>query len=205
MTHVDVGARASEVLAAYAGCGGTVRKYVSTGRLGPIGHVACLDRCMGPVGEGGAGYWFGRGGPLLAELCELLGTRARDVVARTDEPHGVTEAYVATESGRHVHFTGSWRASVDSHCLWIEGARGSLRTDGGVVWWRKRGWRFFVPVRIGTAPKAATLASAARRAAADTGQRGAADDRVALATAAVASSMTRSVVPLSGPGRAAAA
>ena len=189
------------------GASATLRRFLASGRLGPIGHLSCDDRRTGAPGSGDGGrYWLSRGGPLLAQVCALLGTGARDVMARIDDDHGVTEAYVETLRGIHVHYSGGWRALADSHCLWIEGAKGSLRTDGGQVWWRNRGWRFFVPVRLGGTPGAATLRATLDRVVAEI-ERGGVGDRQALgiAGAALASAGSRQVVAIANPGRAVAA
>jgi predicted dehydrogenase len=146
----------------------------ASGRLGSIGHVSIEDHQAEATGGDGSGYWLRRGGPLLARACELLGTEAQEVMARIDERSAVTEAYLVTRRGVHVHFSGLWNADVDSHCLWIEGTGGSLRVDVRALWWRKRGWRFFLPIRpagslLATPGRAAgdiaaaALASAARR------------------------------------------
>ena len=123
----------------------------------------------------------------------------RNVMARIDDRHGVTEAYLETRRSIHVHYTGRWRAAADSHCLWIEGTKGSLKVDGRGTWWRKRGWRFFVPVRVGGIPGTAPPGFALDRATAYSRSPSAgADDRAVLgiALAALTSAMDRQPVSL---------
>jgi len=178
----------------YAGGGMALRRFLDSGRLGPLGHVSCEDRRSGPPGaDGGEGHWLHRGGALLAQVCGCLGTEAQDVMARIDDQRGVTEAYVATRRGIHVHYTGCWRAAVDSHCLWIEGTKGSLKCDGRAIWWRKRGWRFFIPVGAGGVSGAATPQAAVERVMAEVGKPSATDDRAVLGifAAALASAASR--------------
>jgi hypothetical protein len=179
----------------YADGATTLRRLFDSGRLGLVGHVSCEDRRQGPLGvNDGAGHWLRRGGVLLTQVCGLMGTEAQDVMARIDDDHGVTEAYLATRRGIHVHYTGTWQAAVESHCLWIEGTKGALRCDGRAVWWRKRGWRFFVPVGLSDASGAAILHAAVDRIMVDLGKASAwADDHAALGivVAALASAADR--------------
>jgi len=98
-----------------------------------------------------------------------------------------------------VHYSAGWRAAVESHCLWIEGVKSSLRTDGGRVWWRNRGWHVFVPVRIGLTPRALSLHATIGRVVAEVERvRDRVADRQALciAAAALASAANRQVVSL---------
>ena len=184
----------------YAGCTGTLRRFLAAGRLGSIGHVSVEDDRAAPQGANdGARHWLTRGGVLLAQASEVLGSATRNVMARIDGQHGVTEAYLETRRGIHVHYTGRWWATADSHCLWIEGTKGSLKVDGRGTWWRKRGWRFFIPVRVGGIPGAAPLRFAIDRATACSKIPSAgADDRAVLgiALAAQTSAMDRQPVSL---------
>jgi hypothetical protein len=62
--------------------------------------------------------------------------------------HGsTTEALLEMEHNIHIQYHGSLTSNRDEHTLWIEGDRGVLRTDRSRLWWRKRGWRFFLPIR----------------------------------------------------------
>lgn len=202
-------ARASIYLArdpGYGGSMGTLRKFLAAGRLGSIGHVSIEDdRAAGQGADDGPRYWLHRGGVLLAQVGALLDSDARDIMARVDDEHGVTEAYLETRREIHVHYTGRWRAADDSHCLWIEGTKGSIKTDGRGVWWRKRGWRFFAPVFVGRAPVAASLRATLDRVIVDLETPSArADDRLALAIvlAALASSADRRPAPVASAAAA---
>lgn len=183
----------------YARCTKVLRKFLDSGRLGPIGHISCSDsRAAGKEAGSSTAQLLRHGGGHLEEVCRLLGASAHNVMARSDDENGIAQAYLELDGGLHVHYSGSMSASADTHCLWIEGAKGSLRTDGSSVWWRKRGWRFFVPVFYRRAPAPlstrrvlervlARIASSAASAA--TG----ADDRMAfgLAVAALLSTVDR--------------
>lgn len=192
----------------YSSCRATLAKYVASGRLGPIGHVSIEDSQVGDaVAVDGSRHWLHRAGPLLAQACGLFGTTAQDVMARVDEANGVTEAYVTTGRNIHLHYTGRWSAAVDSHRLWIEGTGGSLVADARAVWWRKRGWRFFVPVRAGGVARATSLAASWNRLIAEAGRT---SDSIgdcaalAIAVAALQSTACRQSVP-AGAGAASAA
>ena len=184
----------------YAGCTAAVKRFLAAGRLGSIGHVSVEDdRAATQGADDGARHWLTRGGVLLAQASEVLDCATRNVMARIDDRHGVTEAYLETRRSIHVHYTGRWRAAADSHCLWIEGTKGSLKVDGRGTWWRKRGWRFFVPVRVGGIPGTAPPGFALDRATAYSRSPSAgADDRAVLgiALAALTSAMDRQPVSL---------
>ena len=131
----------------YARCAKVLRRFLDSGRLGSIGHISCSDSRAADDEAGSSTPQFLRhGGGHLEEVCRLLGASTHNVMARSDQENGIAQAYLELDGGLHIHYSGSMSASTDSHCLWIEGAKGSLRTDGASVWWRKRGWRFFVPV-----------------------------------------------------------
>jgi hypothetical protein len=61
----------------------------------------------------------------------------------------VMQAFVTTDNGAGVHYFGTLGDDRDEHDLWLEGADGSVRTDGNRVAWRNRGWPIFIPVRLG--------------------------------------------------------
>jgi hypothetical protein len=61
--------------------------------------------------------------------------------------HGsTTEALLEMEHSIHVQYYGSLTSNRSAHCWCIEGEKGMLWADRR-VWWRKRGWRFFLPMR----------------------------------------------------------
>ncbi len=173
----------------YTRCAKVLRGFLDSGRLGPIGHISCSDnRAAGDEARSSTTQLLRHGGGHLEEVCRLFGASAHNVMARSDDANGIAQAYLELDGGLHVHYSGSMSASADSHCLWIEGAKGSLRTDGASVWWRKRGWHFFVPVLYRRA--AAPLSTRrvldrvlARIAASPASAATGADDRMALGLA----------------------
>lgn len=130
----------------YSRCERMMRRFLDSGRLGSIGHVACSDRHTVAVAD-----------PLLTayrhfdDATRLLGVEPRTVMARLRSgPDGraMVEAYLEMSEGIHIHYSAVSGAQANAHSLWIEGSAGSLRTDGARVWWRKQGWPVFVPVRV---------------------------------------------------------
>lgn len=187
---------------AYSRARRALAAFLAGGRLGSIGHVSVEDTeaAAGAVTDG-ARHWLRRGGGLLAEVCGLLGTTALDVMGRIDEGNCVSEAYVATGRGVHVHYSARWNATADAHCTWLEGTGGSLRVDSRAVWWRKRGWRFFVPVHLGGVSRAAGLAASwSRVVAATEAKPSERDDRASLAivSAVLISSSSRRAASVAG-------
>ncbi|MDH3604241.1 MAG: hypothetical protein OEU26_31945, partial [Candidatus Tectomicrobia bacterium] len=74
------------------------------------------------------------------------------------DPHGsTTEAFFEMEDDIPVQYYGSLTANRDAFELRIEGEHGALRTDGRRLWWRKRGSRFFLPMRMAKIPAADAL------------------------------------------------
>lgn len=139
----------------YARCENMLKRLIGSGRLGGIGHVSCIDQVMSP-GESAGEAWqvSARAFAHFQALRRLFGAAPRKIMARLGAERGSqssTEAFLEFESGLHVHYSGYSGAQLNAHELWIEGAEGSVRTDGSAVWWRKRGWRFFMPLKFGLA------------------------------------------------------
>lgn len=148
----------------YARGGRELRRLVRNGRIGTITHVSCLDRRARPA----------RGSDLAhADYPQLWNVAARhfdglravlaanpvSVMARcgnapaSEYRHGsTTEALLEMERNIHLQYHGSLTANRDEHVLWIEGEAGVLWTDGVRIWWRKRGWPVFLPIRWGRTP-----------------------------------------------------
>ncbi len=127
----------------YARCERMVKRMVDSGRLGGIGHVACVGQTSQASSRAFSDF---------QSLRHLFGASPKKVMARLGRGSGsldFTEAFLELESGLHIHYSAYGGAQRDTHELWIEGAEGSLKTDGGAVWWRKRGWRFFLPLELG--------------------------------------------------------
>jgi predicted dehydrogenase len=56
------------------------------------------------------------------------------------------------ENNVNIQYYGSLTSNRYESALWIEGDKGVLRADQAHVWWRKRGWRFFLPLRMAKIP-----------------------------------------------------
>lgn len=90
----------------------------------------------------------------LGSLCDLLKSEPRSVMARlarpsfSDLPNGATtEVFLELQNGLQIQYFGSAASSVAEQELWIDGSKGSLRANGKIVLWRKKGWPRFVPIR----------------------------------------------------------
>jgi predicted dehydrogenase len=90
----------------------------------------------------------------------MLGIDAVTISCRVNNPpwsdyrHGaVTEALIEMEGDVAVQYLGTLTSDRDEYSLWVEGEEGVLWADRRRVWWRKKGWRFFVPVRKVSVPK----------------------------------------------------
>ncbi len=90
----------------------------------------------------------------IESLGELLAAKPVRVAARCGgppwrkDPRGATtEVFLELENDIHAQYFGSVASGRAERELWIEGSRGSLRSDGRVTWWRKRGWPRFAPWR----------------------------------------------------------
>jgi predicted dehydrogenase len=136
-----------------------LHQWVREGRVGTITHVSCSDRRSSPT-QGGFlaptdyAQLLGVGAYHLDSLRTILGLNPVSVIARCSKApwsryqHGsTTEALLQMEHNVHIQYHGSLTSNRNDHALWIEGDRGVLWTDRSRLWWRKRGWRFFLPVR----------------------------------------------------------
>lgn len=191
----------------YARCESVLRRLLGSGRLGGIGHVSCIDQAEAAGrGDGQSLHVSTRGFAHFHALRRLFAVLPRKVMARLGPgpgPKDCTEAFLEFDGGLHVHYSGYAGARRGAHELWVEGSEGSVRTDGNAVWWRKRGWRFFLPLKFGVIPdlQDAAEARATLDAVAAT-RRGAAAvpadlSAVATVAAAVESHRRRAAVALS--------
>ena len=57
------------------------------------------------------------------------------------------------EGNLQIVYFGTLVSHRYEYSLLIEGENGSLWTDRKRVWWRKKGWRFFLPVKLVAVPK----------------------------------------------------
>jgi predicted dehydrogenase len=136
--------------------------------VGTVTHVSCIDRCSrrapnDDLATAAYSQLLDTGAHHFDSLRSILGVNPVAVMARcTKAPwseyhHGsTTEAVLTMESNIHVHYHGSLTSNRDEHSLWIEGDKGVMRTYRSRLWWRKRGWRFFVPLRVRKIPAAAS-------------------------------------------------
>ena len=130
----------------YARCESAMRRMLDS--VGVIGHISCFDSRSIEPPTFAASQWFRYGVGQVESVARLLTTATRSVMARfeLDGSYSMTEAFVELGDGSRVQYFGITKPGRPEHSLWIEGSEGSLRTDGRLVWWRKRGWRFFAPV-----------------------------------------------------------
>jgi predicted dehydrogenase len=148
-----------------------LQHLVRAGHVGRVTHVSCIDRRACPAtGDFVAQVEYAQvldtGVHHFDSLRRILGVRPLCVWARCGKApwsmyvHGsTTEACVAMENDIHVQYHGTLTSSRDEHTLWIEGTKGVLRADRTRVWWRKRGWRFFLPLRLRKTPPGDALQS----------------------------------------------
>jgi hypothetical protein len=143
-------------------------KRSSLSRVGAISHVSCIDRRLAPAATGNplvAAYaqlvGFGLG--QLEGLCTMLGGEARSVIARCSTAS--SEVFLELSGNVHVQYCGILGASHPEQSLWVEGPGGSIRVEGAILWWRKRGWPKFLPWRLRFSSSAAHPPVAAERSA----------------------------------------
>jgi predicted dehydrogenase/predicted AlkP superfamily phosphohydrolase/phosphomutase len=145
----------------------TVRQWIADDRLGRIATVTCVDRRNQPPST--QGPWVATiAYPQLAEIAVhhfdsfryLFGRNPLNIMTRTYNPPGshyqngaATEALIEMEENLSILYFGTLTSHRYEYSLWIEGEKGSLWTDRKRVWWRKKGARFFVPVKLVTVPK----------------------------------------------------
>ncbi len=143
----------------YARCERTLQQLVRDGKVGNITHVSCVDRRLRAAKGNFLGYVdyaqvLDVGAHHFDSLRCILGVNPVSMMARCSKApwseyrHGsTTEALIEMEDSVHVQYYGSLTANRYEHELWIEGDKGVLWTDRSRIWWRKRGWKFFMPIR----------------------------------------------------------
>jgi predicted dehydrogenase len=141
-------------------CEVTIRQLVQAGKVGTISHVSHIDRHSCQAQEQGAlppdyAQLLHVGASHLNKLQRLLAANPVRVMARCRRTplgpcqHGSqTEVLLEMEHNAHVQYYGSLTANRREQTLWIEGDRGVLWSDFSRLWWRKRGWRFFLPLSL---------------------------------------------------------
>jgi predicted dehydrogenase len=153
----------------HAPCERTLQQLMREDKVGTITHVSCVDRRSRPATDN----YLARvdyaqvldvGAHHFDSLRSILGVNPVSVMARcskapwSEYQHGsTTQALLEMGSNIHVQYYGSLTSNRYEHALWIEGDKGVLWTDRARVWWRKRGWRFFLPLRLRKVPKGDAL------------------------------------------------
>ncbi len=144
----------------YRRCEQTMRGLIRDGQVGTITHVSCIDRRAEPASDNYRSHMdyvqvLEVGEHHFDSLRNVLGVNPIRVLAHCGQvpwsgyQHGATtEAFFDMEAGIRVQYFGSLTANRYEHELRIEGEHGALRMDSQRVWWRKRGARFFLPLRM---------------------------------------------------------
>ncbi|HEY7709389.1 MAG TPA: Gfo/Idh/MocA family oxidoreductase [Candidatus Entotheonella sp.] len=144
----------------YRRCERALRTLLREGKVGTVTHVSCIDRRrQTAAARGGSPVDYMQLHEVAAHhfdsLRGLLGRNAVRVMAQSSPapgslyPHGLTtEAFFEMEDHIPIQYYGSLTANRDAFELRIEGEYGALRTDGRRLWWRKKGARFFLPMRV---------------------------------------------------------
>lgn len=139
----------------YAKCRKAVQRFLKNDRIGAIGHISCVDRRSGSAassGEGGLPKSLAvASAAQLTDICALLGKSPASITARMsgNDRMSFLQAFLEISEQIGVQYFATIGDGPTEHELWIEGSKGSLRTDGNSVWWRKRGWPVFIPTRVG--------------------------------------------------------
>lgn len=140
----------------------TVRRVVSEGLLGEVSNVVLSDRRRMPLAMHGP--WVkDLAYPQLSEiaihhfdsLLSFFGQRPTSIAARAFNPSGsdyasgaCTEALLEFERGLHVQYLGALTSNKFGYSLRIEGEGGDLWTNRKRVFVRRRGQKFFLPVKL---------------------------------------------------------
>jgi predicted dehydrogenase len=143
----------------------TLRYLIRDERVGRVISATCISRRRRP----GKGTFLGTmdypqlidvGVHHFDSLRSILGLNAVAISCRVSNPpwsdyrHGaITQALIEMERDVNVQYLGTLTSHSDEYRLWVEGDRGVLYTDRRRVWWRKRAWRFLLPVRKVSVPK----------------------------------------------------
>jgi predicted dehydrogenase len=148
----------------YRPCEQTMRELVHQGKVGTVTHVSYVDRRTRPsqgnfLNHVDYAQLMDGGVHHFDSLRSILGVNPVRVAGRCEKApwsmyqHGsTTEAIIEMENNIHIQYYGSLTGNRSESALWIEGDKGILRADQKRVWWRKRGWRFFLPVRTAKIP-----------------------------------------------------
>lgn len=144
----------------YRRCEQTLRKLLREGKVGAVTHVSYVDRRARPA----QGTFLSQveyaqvldvGVHHFDSLRSILGVNPVRVIARCGKApwsaylHGsTTEGILEMDNNINIQYYGSLTSNRYESALWIEGDKGVLRADQTHIWWRKRGWKFFLPLRM---------------------------------------------------------
>ena len=143
----------------YRPCEQTLRELVHAGKVGAVTHVSYVDRRTRTfqgnfLNHVDYAQLMDAGVHHFDSLRSILGVNPVRVAGRCGKApwsmyqHGsTTQAIIEMENNIHIQYYGSLTSNRAESALSIEGEKGILRTDHKRVWWRKRGWKFFFPVR----------------------------------------------------------
>jgi predicted dehydrogenase/predicted AlkP superfamily phosphohydrolase/phosphomutase len=145
----------------------TLRRLLDEGVAGRLVSVLCIDRRDQPSHT--QGPWVkGMEHPFLTEIAVhhfdsfryLFDRDAVAVSARSYNPPGsdyprgaAIEALIEMAGGLRIQYTGTTVADRYDYSLCVAGELGDLWTDRKRVWWRRKGHRFFRPVKPVPVPK----------------------------------------------------
>jgi len=145
----------------YRRCERALRTLLREGKVGTVTHVSCIDRRRQTAAvPGGLPVDYMQLHEVAAHhfdsLRGALGRNPVRVMAQSSQAPGspypydgsTTEAFFEMEDHIPIQYYGSLTANRDAFELRIEGEYGALRTDGRRLWWRKKGARFFLPLRM---------------------------------------------------------
>ncbi|HSE87965.1 MAG TPA: Gfo/Idh/MocA family oxidoreductase [Candidatus Binatia bacterium] len=148
----------------YRRCEQTLQKLLREGKVGCVTHVSYVDRrARSPQGNFLSQVDYAQvldvGAHHFDSLRSILGVNPVRVMGRCSKApwsgyrHGsTTEANFEMENNIHIQYYGSLTSSRYESTLTIEGNKGVLRSDQRHVWWRKYGWRFFLPLPMAKIP-----------------------------------------------------
>ena len=135
-----------------------MQQLVHEGKVGTLTHVSYIDRhsCQAQDQvslQTDYAQLLHVGAHHFDRLQRMLGLNPVRIMARCRKTpwgsyhHGSqTEVLLEMEDNTHVQYYGTLTSNRHEQTLWIEGDRGVLWTDFSRLWWRKRGWRFFLPI-----------------------------------------------------------
>ncbi|MGH7930211.1 MAG: Gfo/Idh/MocA family protein, partial [Candidatus Binatia bacterium] len=145
----------------------TLRHMLDKGMAGRIVSAVCVDRRDQPSHT--QGPWVkGMAHPFLREIAVhhfdsfryLLNRQPVSIFAASYNPPGsdyderaAINAVIEFDGQLPVQYSGTLVANRWEFSLWVQGDKGDLWTDRRRVWWRPKGRRFFLPVKLVPVPK----------------------------------------------------